>query len=114
MGERTITCGTITRMSKVESSRPKTGGRKKGTPNRVTVDVRAAFAELAVRNFDRIQNWLDQVAHDSPAKAIELFIQLAEFAVPKLKAAAIDVRSPDASVKHLSYADLEARVLSSQ
>jgi hypothetical protein len=101
-------------MSKVEPNRPKTGGRQKGTPNRVTADVRAAFAELAVRNFDSIQHWLDQVAHDSPAKAIELFIQLAEFSVPKLRAAAIDARSSDGSVKQLSYADLEACVVSSQ
>lgn len=101
-------------MSKVDPSRRKTGGRQKGTPNRVTADVRAAFAELAVRNFDRIQDWLEQVAQHSPAKAIELWLQLMRFVLPEMKSVAIDARSSDASVTDMSYAELEARVRSEQ
>ena len=75
--------------------------------------IRYAFAELADMNVDNVHRWLSEVAQQSPAKAIELFMELAQFSLPKLKAMAIDVRSSDGSVKTLSYADLE-RVVSEQ
>ena len=75
--------------------------------------IRYAFAELADMNVDNVHKWLGEVAQQSPAKAIELFMELAQFTLPKLKAMAIDVRSSDGSVKTLSYSDLE-RVVSEQ
>jgi hypothetical protein len=96
-------------MNKVAKS-GRRGGRKAGVPNRVTADVRRLFAELTERNIDHVHAWLNEVAEQSPAKAIELFLQLLEFCIPKMKAMAIDVRSPDVDVRHLSYAELEARV----
>ena len=75
--------------------------------------IRYAFAELADMNVDNVHRWLSEVAAQSPAKAVELFMELAQFTIPKLKAMSIDVRSTDGSVKTLSYADLE-RVVSEQ
>ena len=58
-------------------------GRVPGTPNRVTRDVRAALAEFAEGNVDKLQGWLDRVAAKDPAKAAELFVRVLEYHVPK-------------------------------
>lgn len=59
-------------------------GRPPGTPNKVTRDVRAALAEFAEGNVDKLQGWLDRVATRDPAKAAELFVRVLEYHVPKL------------------------------
>src|SRR3569833_2971566 len=41
--------------------------------------IRQAFHLLAANNLDAVQSWLHKVAEDSPAKAVELFIELAKF-----------------------------------
>lgn len=80
--------------------------------NKITRDrIRYAFSELAALNVDNVHRWLSEVAQQSPAKAIELFMELAEFTMPKLKATAIDVRSGDGSVRNISYAELAAKVV---
>src|SRR6266508_4564190 len=104
-------------MSEVEEfgpdKRPKTGGRQRGTPNVVTRDVRQAMAMLTEGTLLNLQRWLDQVARDDPAKAIELFIRLLEFSIPKLHTAVVDIREPAVrTVQHLSIAELEAMLAS--
>jgi hypothetical protein len=64
--------------------RQKTGGRLKGTPNKVTTQVREAIAEFAEANVGKLQAWLDAVAAKDPAKAAELFVRLLDFHIPKL------------------------------
>lgn len=82
--------------------------------------IRSAMSELAHANISKVNDWLDKVAEgqrDSegrvivrpdPAQAIRLFMGLAEYTLPKLKAVAVDVRSSDGSVKQMSIKDLEA------
>lgn len=60
------------------------GGRGKGTPNKVTADVRRVFAEIMERNASKCEGWIDTVAKTDPAKATDLLLRLAEFHVPKL------------------------------
>src|SRR6266404_7858370 len=62
--------------------------------------IRSAMAELAHGKIDKVAAWLEQVAtgiadskgqmltRPDPAKAVELFMQLAEYSLPKLKAVA--------------------------
>lgn len=79
-------------MSKVEKGRPKTGGRAKGTPNKVTQEFRETVQKLLDDNRDNVATWLKSVAEGdvtkdvkpNPAKALELLSGLAEFAAPKL------------------------------
>jgi hypothetical protein len=59
-------------------------GRPPGAPNKVTRDVRAALAQFAEGNVDKLQGWLDRVATRDPAKAAELFVRVLEYHVPKL------------------------------
>lgn len=67
-----------------QNGHPKYGGRKKGTPNRTTADVRAAIALIAQRNIMRFEQWLDRVAKDDPYKAADLLLRAIEYHVPKL------------------------------
>lgn len=60
------------------------GGSRKGIPNRATADVRAAIATLAEANIGKVQGWLDAVARDDPARALEVFTRLLEYHIPKL------------------------------
>ncbi|MDR3415608.1 MAG: hypothetical protein P4L83_05435 [Nevskia sp.] len=62
----------------------KTGGRQKGTPNRVTADIRGTMALLAERNAEHVQRWLDAVAANDPGRALDLYLRMIEYAVPKL------------------------------
>ena len=75
--------------------------------------IRSALAELAHGNVDKVQGWLDQVGAQNPARAVELFMELAQFVLPKVKAVAVDVRSSDGSVKTLSISELE-KIVSEQ
>lgn len=82
-----------------------------GAINNVTrARIRHAFAELAHGNMQHVERWLHEVAQTSPAKAVELFIELAQFSAPKLKAVAVDVTSKDGSVERLSIAELQSIV----
>lgn len=81
-------------MSETEGSRkrPKTGGRAKGTPNKVTQEFRETVRKLLEDNAGNVGRWLTLVAEGDgtdngkpdPAKALDLLSKLAEFAAPKL------------------------------
>jgi hypothetical protein len=60
-------------------------GRPKGTPNKATAEAREAFRNLLDKNTPQMQKWLDQVALEDPAKAMELMLKLAEYVLPKLQ-----------------------------
>ena len=62
----------------------KTGGRKKGVPNKVTADVREAIGTLLQENVTNMGRWLTSVAADDPGKALDLVVKLAEYHIPKL------------------------------
>jgi hypothetical protein len=82
----------------------KTGGRKVGTPNRVTAETRQVIAYVVDQNIDKLSEWLISVAEGvkvkkvdssmnerdeyivppNPAKAFFLLHSLLEFHIPKL------------------------------
>ena len=62
----------------------KTGGRKPGTPNKATQDVREAIAIFAQANVGSMDAWLKQVAEKDPAKALDLYLRAIEYHLPKL------------------------------
>lgn len=87
--------------------RPKTGGRTKGTPNKVNREFRETVRMLLEDNSENVGRWLALVAEGDgsengkpdPGKALDLLAKLAEFAAPKLSRAVI-AGDPDAPMVH--------------
>ena len=59
-------------------------GRKPGTKNKATKQIREAYQKLTEDNLDNMNRWLQQVSHEDPAKAMELMLKLSEYIIPKL------------------------------
>ena len=59
-------------------------GRKKGSQNRATKQIREAYQKLTEDNLDNMSTWLSQIAGDDPAKAMDLMLRLSEYIIPKL------------------------------
>lgn len=62
--------------------RPPGSGRKPGTVNKVTRDVREAIAEFAQRNVSQMSVWLDKI--EDPARRFELYLRAIEYHIPKV------------------------------
>lgn len=73
----------------------KTGGRKPGSVNKATQDVRQAVALLAQNNVSKLEQWLEDTANGDPdngvkpdpGKAALLLLQAMEYHIPKLSRA---------------------------
>ena len=76
-----------------KKGKQKTGGKKKGTPNKATRDIKQAYKELIERNLDNLTLWIEQIAAKDPEKAIRILSDLSEYVVPKL--ARTDITSGD-------------------
>ena len=59
-------------------------GRPKGAKNRITEELREAFAMLLENNLEQYEIWLAQVAAQDPAKALDLALRMSERFVPTL------------------------------
>ncbi len=67
-------------------------GRPKGVPNKSTVIVREAIANLLERNSEQMDGWLQRVAEGDPVngikpapdKALDIMQKLCEYHIPKL------------------------------
>lgn len=84
--------------------------------------IRRAWAELTQGNIGDVERWLHQVAdgtvdangqrltNPNPREAVLLFIEMAKFTTPQVKAVAIEVNDGK-SVKRMSIAELEASIV---
>lgn len=100
-----VHANSVGSMSEIVSSRPKqskSGGRQRGTPNRVTADIRHALRDLAEGNAHLVQGWLDRVAESDPAEALRLWLALLRFVTPTLQAAAIADITPKSTSHRLA------------
>lgn len=64
----------------MNKSRSKTGGRIKGTPNKVTADLRAKIQAFLDVNFDTMEAEFDNL---EVKDKFNFYIKLIEFAIPK-------------------------------
>ena len=72
--------------------------------------VRYALSQLAQNNVERVQEWLDAVAKvNGPKAALELFLKLLEYSVPKLTRTEIKIEDSagNTAVALLSMEDLQ-------
>lgn len=70
---------------------PKTGGRKKGTSNKVTLDMREKMKAIIDGEIENIQPALDKVRKDNPVQYVGLVEKLMAYVMPKKK----DITSDD-------------------
>lgn len=66
-------------------ARAKNAGRKKGTPNKITADIRTTIKLLSERNVTGFEALIDRVAKKDPARAMDLHLKVLEFNIPKLQ-----------------------------
>ena len=59
----------------------KYGGRQKGTPNRMTKELRSVLKDILYRELEQIQEQLDAL---NPKERIELLIKLMPYVLPKV------------------------------
>lgn len=95
----------------------KTGGRRAGVPNKVTREFRQTVADLLDANTDNVAAWLAAVAEGDPAagrppdpaRALDLIVKLAEYAVPKMtRVVAVDQGSSAANVASIEIEFIDA------
>lgn len=87
----------------------KVGGRKAGTPNKVTQNARAVIATLLDNNAEKMQIWLDEIyAKDGALAAFRCFAYLLEFHVPKLSRAELTDNSKHKIEMNLSITPEQA------
>lgn len=61
----------------------KTGGRKAGTPNKTTAEIREHFQNLIAENLEQLNDDLKKL---EPLQRLKIIIDLSKFVVPTLKA----------------------------
>lgn len=59
-------------------------GRKPGSKNKATKEIREAYQKLTEDNLENMSVWLAQIASDDPAKAMDMMLRLSEYIIPKL------------------------------
>ena len=86
---------------------PKTGGRSKGTPNKIQYGLRDKIREFAESNFDKvIEAW---EAIEDPKDKLKAYTDLCTYALPKLQAVQLD-----ANIKKESDVEEDLKALSEE
>jgi hypothetical protein len=75
-------------VAKFVKGQPKTGGKKKGTPNKVTATIRDKFQQL-LDGYSIEQMVKDLQEIESPKDRMMIISNLSEFLVPKLSRAEV-------------------------
>jgi len=60
-------------------------GRPKGLVPRNVTEIREAFQKLITDNLENMSRWLDEVAEQSPEKALNIMDKFGEYTLPKLQ-----------------------------
>lgn len=69
----------------------KYGGRKKGTPNKLTKELRSILKEVIYHELENIEGRLDQL---DPKQRIELVVKLMPYIFPKMESASHIIDEP--------------------
>ncbi len=69
----------------------KYGGRQKGTPNKLTKEIRTVLKNLIFEELDEIKEHLDSL---EPKQRIELIIKLIPYVLPKVESITHSANEP--------------------
>ena len=73
-------------------------GRKAGTPNKATKDIRDAFTLLIENNLSKLQEDINGLA---PKERVKLLLDMAQFVVPKLRS--IDLKTDEEEIVTIDF-----------
>jgi len=73
-------------------------GRKAGSLNRATKDIRDAFSLLIENNIDTLQKDLDSL---EPKERVKLLLGMAQFVVPKLRS--VDLKTDEEEIVTIDF-----------
>jgi hypothetical protein len=73
-------------------------GRKAGSLNRATKDIRDAFTLLIQNNIDTLQKDLDSL---EPKERVKLLLDMAQFVVPKLRS--VDLKTDEEEIVTINF-----------
>jgi len=73
-------------------------GRKAGSLNRATKDIRDAFTLLIENNIDTLQKDLDSL---EPKERVKLLLDMAQFVVPKLRN--VDLKTDEKEIVTIDF-----------
>ena len=73
-------------------------GRKAGSLNRATKDIRDAFSLLIENNIDTLQKDLDSL---EPKQRVKLLLDMAQFVVPKLRN--VDLKTDEKEIVTIDF-----------
>ena len=73
-------------------------GRKAGTPNKATKDIRDAFTLLIENNIDTLQEDLNGL---EPKQRVKLLLDMAQFVVPKLRN--VDLKTDEKEIVTIDF-----------
>jgi hypothetical protein len=69
----------------------KHGGRQKGTPNKLTKELRSIMKEVIYNELENIEERLDQL---EPKHRLELVVKLMPYVFPKMESASHKINEP--------------------
>lgn len=71
-------------MAGFEKGKPKTGGKRKGTPNRKTLVLETFCEDIIEGGIGRFNEAMQTLAEKNPSKYIDSYLALLEYVKPKL------------------------------
>lgn len=88
-------------------SRAKTGGRKKGTPNKTTAEIRQAISDIVSMNIDTLNEDIQSL---DPKDRIKFIIDLVNYVLPKIQS--IEMKEPERQItkpnlSNVTYAEVK-------
>ena len=84
---------------------------RKGSPNKSTKELRDSFQFFVENNVPKFQEWIEDVAKNNPAKAIELVTSLGEYIMPKLSRTEIEADIKGEVKTEIDYSKLDESTL---
>tara|TARA_R110001592_G_scaffold109281_1_gene304925 strand:+ start:208 stop:555 length:348 start_codon:yes stop_codon:yes gene_type:complete len=84
---------------------------RRGSPNKSTKELRNSFQFFVENNVPKFQEWIEEVAKNNPAKAIELVTSLGEYIMPKLSRTEIEADIKSEVKTEIDYSKLNESTL---
>ena len=78
-------------MGRFETGHTKVGGRKKGTPNRLTAEIRNTLKAVMDEQISNIPDLLEQL---EPKERLDMLIRLMPYTLPKITPVALNKGEP--------------------